>query len=274
MNIRQATPDWADQRHPHIGADWYEQAWQSSRFNYAEKVCGQHCIEKILSVVPCTRDALVFQAGAHLGVFPFMGMALGCSGLSIEGNAIHVPFMKLNAYLNGFQDRFTVLNKIVGAEDNAQGLSFAGQSIVSQDTSGAATVPMVKLDTIFKQYSASMPVNLAIVDTEGHENNVLQGAGELIKSRRVAAWVIEVWYRQNSHDATALPGLQLLLDNGYILYDITLQPIGVSSADIKAMLGAYCAKPGPRSSSNFCLMDHLAVRKDLAEQVISALQQI
>lgn len=270
--LLQATPDWEDKRHPHYGAEWYEQAWKTSRFNYDEKVCGQLCVERILEVVPCSKGSLMFQAGAHLGVFPFIGMALGCSGLSVEGNPVHIPFMQLNARLNGFQDHFTVVNAIVGEKDDTQGLSFAGQSIAEHGTPGAVTVPMVKLDTVFKAFSEDMHVSLGIIDTEGYENNVLQGAVQLVKSRRVAVWVIEVWYRQRGRNVSALPGLRLLLDNGYKLFDVNLNQIGASSADINKMLSTYCAKAGWRSGADGCLMDHVAIKEELAHKVVAALR--
>ena len=56
--------------------------------------------------------------------------------------------------------------------------------------------------------------------------------------------MIEVWYRQRGRDVAALPGLQLLLDNGYKLFDVDLNQIGASSADINKMLSTYCAKAG------------------------------
>lgn len=185
---------------------------------------------------------------------------------------MHIPFMQLNARLNGFQDHFTVVNAIVGGKDDTEGLSFAGQSIAEHGTPGAVMVPMVKLDTVFKNFSEDMHVSLGIIDTEGYENNVLQGAVQLVKSRRVAVWVIEVWYRQRGRDVAALPGLQLLLDKGYTLFDVDLNQIGASSAHINKMLSTYCAKAGWRSGAGGCLMDHVAVKEELTDKVVAALR--
>lgn len=178
-----------------------------------------------------------------------MGMAAGCRGLAIEGNPIHPPFMKLNAQLNGFEDRFTVINSIVGDRHSASGMSFQGQSIVPPGTPGAVTVPVARLDSVFSQhYPDNITVNLGIIDTEGFEMKVLEGASGLVKSRRVAVWAIEVWYRSHYKNVSELPGLQLLLANGYRLFDANLNEIGASAADIKRMLATYCTLRHARAS--------------------------
>ena len=98
------------------------------------------------------------------------------------------------------------------------------------NTTEEIRVPLTTLDAINDQYVKSgtfqqSQVAYVIIDVEGHEQEVLLGAKNLIMHRSVIGYQIEVW---TSHEKRGtikqFPGLQLLIDNGYRLFTLVQNP--------------------------------------------------
>jgi FkbM family methyltransferase len=268
VSFTMATPDWESSDH-HPGAVWYRAAWETGRFNYLG-ICGQLCMQNLLSVLPCSEERLVFQAGSHLGVLVAMGAAAGCQGLTIEGNPVHPPFIQLTADINGWTNKFRVINAAVGEVDKAEGLKFGFGELAGPNEPGVV-VPMVALDSVFRKYYPNASVNIGIIDVEGYEQNVLLGASQLLKEKRVAVWSIEVWFVKKGQRVTDFRGLQLLLDSGYMLYDDHAKKVGMKDLHAVPDTRMECKQPNGRPTQN-CILEYLAVRQDLEQLLVPAFQ--
>jgi FkbM family methyltransferase len=267
-----AIPDW-EPRGPdeHPGAVWYRQLWNSSRFNYLG-LCQQLCIQNLLSVLPCSDNKLIFQAGSHLGVFVAMGAAAGCQALTIEGNPLHTPFIELTADLNGWTSRWRHINAAVGESEKPEGLKF-GLGELSGNSTAGVVVPMVSLDSVFLRYYPTAQVTIGIIDVESYEQKVLLGSSMLLKEQRVIVWVIELWFIKSGQAITDFSGIQLLLNAGYSIYDV--DGVMVKKVDMNALLAYKDASPYCRqddgSLAKFCIRDYVAVRQDMEHKVLPAL---
>jgi FkbM family methyltransferase len=267
--FRMATPDW-EGPNPHPGAVWYRQAWDNNKFNYGG-VCGQLCMQNLLSVLPCSENSLVFQAGSHLGIFVAMGAAAGCKALTIEGHPLHTPFIELTADLNGWSNRWRHINAAVGEADKTEGLKFGFGELAAEGTAGVV-VPMVSLDGVFQKYYPDTQVPIGIIDVEGYEQKVLHGAAMLLKQQRVVVWIIELWFVKLGKAVTDFSGIQLLLDAGYDLYDFDAKV--PKKVDVSILLTVKDTSPICRQANTTrefnCLRDYVAVRRDMQHQVLPA----
>lgn len=239
------------------GAEWYRQAWEKQVFG------GTDLYETVLSGLGSCRGrqpGLFVQAGAHLGIFGFLAASLGCQALLLEGSANHIQMMRTTAALNGWaqmhptsSDRVHVERAIVS--NRAQPVYFVGDVLAF--SLGEATrekalrnkeieegssarlddlIPGAKEKTenppIFhsllrrhkKRHKSPWTVELLVVDVEGHEQEALLGAKELIEGRKVRVFEVEVWLINHNNASAApkatgsYPGLDLLVENGYHLW--------------------------------------------------------
>lgn len=263
-------PDWSDNTFHHYGVEGFEQVWNSNKFDY-QGIMGQRALEQMLDALSCTNNSLVFQAGAFFGIYPLMASVLGCYGMAIEGNPAHIPFIEINAHMNNFGDRFVAVNAFLTKTASNLSVKWGkGQDQAGSCDASGSCVPALSIDSLMHKYFPSNPpVPVAIVDCEGTEQDVLLGAQATILRRQVAVWVVEVWFAK--HDVrTAFPGIQLLVENGYSLYNVSLG--GITMHDVVAMKDGYCKSGGARSTPSWCLMDVLAVRPDIERKVVDALR--
>jgi hypothetical protein len=64
---------------------------------------GESTLQANLQVImPCNRNVWHIQIGAHLGIFPMLAVADGCSGIAVEGNPNHIPYMRFTNVINSF----------------------------------------------------------------------------------------------------------------------------------------------------------------------------
>ncbi len=94
---------------------------------------------------------------------------------------------------------------------------------------------------------------MAVLDVEASDQDTLLGAAELIRQRRIPILQIEVWCTDAPGVAacrTDFPGVQLLLDNGYVLRLTGLESV--------TSVAEECARRG-----NAGAFDILAVKEEL-----------
>jgi hypothetical protein len=76
------------------------------------------------------------------------------------------------------------------------------------------SLPMVSLDYLDEFYVKKGSYLLVVIDTEGYEESVMLGAKQLINSRKVPIYQIEVWW-QSTKDIPRKLGLRHLESVGY-----------------------------------------------------------
>jgi FkbM family methyltransferase len=200
--------------------------------------------------VPCARDVWHIQVGSHLGVFPLMAVASGCSGIAVEGNANHTHYMHITSALNSFQGAMHVINAVAGDEDR-QGVAFGEYSVESAAPDAVADLSMVTLDSLDRDYVRDGKYLVVVIDVEGFEQEVLRGAKKLINSRRVPFFQIELWWELGGVKRTVFPGLRHLESVGYTFF-FASQKQAYTVLDIEGWQGMKLA-------------DFVAVRNDMVE---------
>ncbi|HEY6420366.1 MAG TPA: FkbM family methyltransferase [Candidatus Binataceae bacterium] len=195
----------------------------------------------------------VVVVGASIGLYAlaFAGR-VGAAGhvTAFEPDPQSVSALKANVAVNEWEDRITVISAAVGAESGqvpfvaAQG--FESRVETRADSRDAViSVPMVALDSIIRDER----VDVLMIDVEGFEERVLQGARTILTSahRRPRAIVIEVhplaWAAVGTTSASLLG---LLGESGFRVENMSGEPV--------AAIGDYghviaCAND-PRSVSD------------------------
>jgi len=203
------------------GASWYKSVWSSHTFECVD------LYDHLLDVIPCSTgssQSWFIQIGAHLGIFPQQGASRGCAAISLEGSRLHIPLIRHTALLNNHQQNHHVIHAAAGEKPSE--LFFGKDAIFStyadipaHELPAVERVRVVTIDEIMSNYTAARDVvNVMIIDVEGYENEVLLGGQHTIRSQRVQFFNIEVWIRKNGKDVKSFPGLELLVQSGYLLF--------------------------------------------------------
>jgi FkbM family methyltransferase len=154
----------------HKGADWYD---------YDRGLDPEIVFLKQRGLVP---KACVFDVGAHQGVVALaLAQIVGPAGrvLAVEANSFDARAAKRNAHLNGFQ-QVNVLNVAVASRRGTVALLDSGRVAISDPSRPAVDVEAQSLDDLAIRYGTPA---VLFVDVDGFENQVLQGATEVLKTR-------------------------------------------------------------------------------------------
>lgn len=219
------------------GASWYKLTWENNSFDSLD------LYDHLIDIIPCQnnntnnqnnnqnnnqknnkneieeKNSWVIQVGSHLSIFILQLVERGCKGISIEGNDDHIPLINLSIDLNNQNDRHYVIN---GVGDDHNGITYFNMDTIDhskQLNKDSIPVQSYKLDSIIEKYLLPNDViNVLIIDVEGSETNVLNGAKDLILSGRVQFFNVEVWFRKYGNDILTHSGLELLVNAGYSLF--------------------------------------------------------
>lgn len=258
------------------GANWYEQLWSKHDFG------GVQYIEEMLSVAPCHGREIFVQIGAHLGIFPLFAAHRGCRAIAVEGMPAATNFTKISAILNGWDEaKFVAINAAVSDQNGHVFFDPKQIQIVmprenDPNQSRLIRVPMVTFDTIDRQYgrdalTGESHIRHVVIDVEGYEQEVLLGAKELIASRSVRVFEIEVWTsHRKKGNVTTFPGLQLLVDHGYHLYSLVrneelgykpCENLSIRLKDLPRLSEKSCRER--KLPDGICLQEIYALRSDV-----------
>jgi len=114
--------------------------------------------------------------------------ALGCRVVAFEPGNPMFYYLQMSTMLNDFS-QVKMYQKVVDRTEGRKTMNIAanwGFSSVSANTSATDSVPAVTLDDQFKE-----DILLLKIDVEGYEDNVLNGAKQLIKNYNVENIICE-----------------------------------------------------------------------------------
>lgn len=257
------------------GANWYDPIWNNHDFGAFRNA------DDMISLSPCMGQNKIFiQIGAHLGIFPLVAAYRGCHGIAVEPMPAASNFSRISALVNNWgSDQFLAINAVASQTDGGHMWFDPSTISISQNDTNLSQkirVPVTTLDALNDKYGmrsteGQSRFSFVIIDVEGHEQAVLQGAKGLIKQRSVLVFEIEVWTKKLTTGlVTYFPGLQLLADNGYRLYTTTVNSeMAFNSCDeltnripdLPRIFNQSCFQS--KLPDTVCLGEVLAVRNDL-----------
>ena len=187
----------------------------------------------MISLSPCDKyDKIFLQIGAHLCAFPLVAAYRGCFRIAVEPIPAATNFARISALLNNLsEEEFLVINA-AGSNRNEgftwfdpKGISLSSNN---ESTFGKVRIPFVTIDGINQKYGLTNKQNqshiaFVMIDVEGYEQEVLLGSKYLIEQKSVLVYQIEVWTQIPEKGVIkSYPGLQLLVNNGYHLYTLSI----------------------------------------------------
>ncbi|MCI4331824.1 MAG: FkbM family methyltransferase [Thermoplasmata archaeon] len=167
----------------------------------------------------------VVDVGAHLGLYALMAARRGARVLAIEPNPR--TFRELADHVRTHHANVEALEVALGREPGMASLysaaAFSGVSSLlpgwadqyRSDAVGEVTVQVVRLDALLRTRNVTQ-VDWLLVDAEGSEAEILDGAGDLLNSTRTV--IIEV-----AHGAVAERCEQILLAHGFRIAGVSRQ---------------------------------------------------
>lgn len=129
-------------------------------------------------------DTVLIDAGANLGSICIPAVKRGLVGRAIafELDPGNTRLLRINALLNGVEDRIDIRNLAVGAAAGAVTVQHSatnfGDHRVGTDSSGGTSVPMVPIDSLADDLDLSRVI--LWMDVQGYEAFALQGAGRFM----------------------------------------------------------------------------------------------
>jgi hypothetical protein len=209
------------------GGPWYKVAWENHTIadvetHYQDWLKGK-----------CTSSSeMVFQFGSHLGVYPLLAAAQGCTGMTVDGYPPHLLHIALSANLNAFANRFHTLHAAIGKEN---GVARFAKNGVALGAEVFDEVPMTTIDDVFWKAKSEIGFKkspLVIIDVEYSDQDALLGGQRTIASRLIDTFYVEIWLHvegKSRSEQDLLP-MNLFKSAGYT-GDINQLPIN-SAADL------------------------------------------
>lgn len=198
-------------------------------------------IKQILS-----KSKLFINIGANVGFYALHAAKLGVPSIAFEPVPINQRLLLRNIAENSYENLIQVYPFALSSKPGISKIygSFAGASL----TKGWARishhfydlVPTNTIDNLFPQ-NFNLQDTLILMDVEGHELPVLEGAKHFLESTTNAKWVIEICFRESQpegvdYNPNALKTFNLFWERGYNCYEITTSLRRVEKSEIESNL--------------------------------------
>jgi FkbM family methyltransferase len=161
---------WSVKCHPH-----------AHRYAYESQILDRDQNEEFRAFrSSCTPQMLLFDIGAHFGIFSLAAARIGGSAVAVDPSPLATRMSAIQSSLNGFSGRIQVIRAAVGSVEGSVELLSSGafsygyfkaaKGRLKQDLT---EVPSITIDTITRKFGP--PTHIKI-DVEGYEEEVLGGA--------------------------------------------------------------------------------------------------
>lgn len=175
------------------------------------------------------RVSLFVNVGANIGFYCCMAQQAGIRTIALEPEPANCQFFLKNMAINGFTndvELFPVaaghppprISEIYGSHDTASlSAEFSGGAVYGQ------FVPVASLDDIVLRHRWLSENVLVLVDVEGWEQHVLEGAPGLLALDPKPLWIVEVLPDSRSRRMEPTQVFSIMFENGYRAYRIAHQ---------------------------------------------------
>lgn len=174
--------------------------------------------------------SVFFDIGANVGYFTFMASKIvGPNGKVISCEPVKSTFNALTRNLN-LNDSRNVITLPYAISNNSQQASIyyrpqhdsASNSLAKFEVdSGSETVNCITWDECLERFLPGTKVDMAKIDVEGSEFNVLKGAQNLLTSTEAPDLLIEIFpERLHANSSSASEVVELLLSYGYRIFSL------------------------------------------------------
>ena len=143
----------------------------------------------------CRQGMLLFDIGAHYGIFSLAAVHAGGKSVAVEPSPSAVRMIGVQAAINGCTENIQVVRAAVSSEGGTMGLLSSGvfsdgyfRVASERPTSELVQTPTLTIDDLTQQFGP--PTHIKI-DVEGHETAVLRG-GRLALARHSPLLFLEV----------------------------------------------------------------------------------
>ena len=148
-------------------------------------------IEKYLKKVTLKKDDTIVNIGANIGFYTvsLSNLFKNNSVIGIEPNPEAYTLLEKNIFINGLKDRVTLFNSCVSSEMSEVTYNYIkGKSefsslkkIIPEYAGDAVQITKVIKSYPLQHFTGKTKIGLIVMDVEGAENLVLDGAIDLIK---------------------------------------------------------------------------------------------
>jgi FkbM family methyltransferase len=129
----------------------------------------------------CWRGMLLFDIGAHYGIFSLAAVHAGGKAVAVEPSPVAAHMISVQAAINGCAENIQVVRAAVSSEVGIMGLLSSGvfsdgyfRVASNRPKSELIQTPALTIDELTQRFGP--PTHIKI-DVEGHETSVLRGGG-------------------------------------------------------------------------------------------------
>jgi FkbM family methyltransferase len=186
---------------------------------------------------------LFINIGANIGYYCCHALSLGVPVIAAEPNPQNLQFLLANIKENGWSKRAQIYPVAIG--NNSDILEIWGRSTGSSlikgwgnnPTNTSTLTPVLKLDFLSIENYGVNKRPLILMDVEGFELLVLQGAINTINSRSKPIWIIEISLNEHypnikSLNPNFIETFNLLFSYGYKAYTLDNMSKEISVSDV------------------------------------------
>lgn len=183
----------------------------------------------LFNQLSCRSEPRLFvDIGMHSGFYTLLARVRGCRVLAVEIQPSCLAMFRFAERANFLADDPTpVIQQPVAATDGERFLIDTSQScygMLSLFWKGSAAMQSISIDTLVRSQSGR--IAMMKIDIEGFETHALAGAKQLIKARRVDAFLVEAtwWPNVLQPVSRAYEELSYVFDHGYTISCIGAWP--------------------------------------------------
>ena len=201
----------------------------------------------------CDPGMRLLDIGAHFGLFSLAACQLGgptARAVAVDASPWAARMVRVQALLNGVQDRIVVVGAAAGAEEGwiemvAMGTDGAGYFLPGRRGTAEREMTRTRMTTVDSLAAAhGMPTHVKI-DVESFENEVLKGGRATFTSATPPKLFLEVHNEMvRDRGARAEESLELLDEYGYRVFDLNGRPRAREDVLHAPLTRLICLPPG------------------------------
>lgn len=191
-------------------------------------------------------SSLFINIGANIGYYCCFAGQASKRIIAFEPHSANSKILLRNLEANGYATLAEIYPTAVGGEHGILKLYGSGTAASLVDgwagipSTNYTLVPVVTLDGIMAGRFEDVPT-LILIDVEGAEFSVLQGAFETLRKEKKPWWVIEISILDHQPIGTninpnLLPTYDLIVTNGYEIWTLSQKPRKVLREEIERII--------------------------------------